>query len=226
MTADRAIRWTAVLAVVAVAGVAGYVSYFHAVEVVTSNGETAARSQGSTRSASTASSSPRAPCCSTPPGTVRMRPRLAWFAARCRHRRHARRERYLRRPDRRVRRTVGRMARARFRRQLRTSDAAGQSIREASEGGSSTTNLVTPPERRRSCRGGIAARHAGRWQSVVHQRPRHKLPPHPQRGDETCAPACSPSPTGTTRKTQNPKEYSREPDHPAAARHLPQLQDR
>jgi len=39
VTGDRAIRWTAVLAVVAVAGVAGYVSYFHAVEVVTSNGE-------------------------------------------------------------------------------------------------------------------------------------------------------------------------------------------
>jgi Protein of unknown function (DUF2637) len=39
VTADRAIRWTAVLAVVAVAGVAGYVSYFHAVEVVASNGE-------------------------------------------------------------------------------------------------------------------------------------------------------------------------------------------
>lgn len=39
MTADRAIRWTAVLAVLAVAGVAGYVSYFHAVEVVQSNGE-------------------------------------------------------------------------------------------------------------------------------------------------------------------------------------------
>lgn len=37
--ADRAIRWAAVLAVVAVAGVAGYVSYFHAVEVVTANGE-------------------------------------------------------------------------------------------------------------------------------------------------------------------------------------------
>jgi hypothetical protein len=39
VTGDRAIRWTAVLAVLAVAGVAGYVSYFHAVEVVTSNGE-------------------------------------------------------------------------------------------------------------------------------------------------------------------------------------------
>jgi hypothetical protein len=39
VTGDRAIRWTAVLAVVAVAGVAGYVSYWHAVEVVASNGE-------------------------------------------------------------------------------------------------------------------------------------------------------------------------------------------
>ena len=39
MTGDRAVRWTAVLAVVAVAGVAAYVSYWHAVEVVTSNGE-------------------------------------------------------------------------------------------------------------------------------------------------------------------------------------------
>ena len=39
MTADRAIRWTAVLAVLAVAGVAGYVSYFHAVEVVSASGE-------------------------------------------------------------------------------------------------------------------------------------------------------------------------------------------
>jgi hypothetical protein len=39
MTGDRAIRWATVLAVVAVAGVAGYVSYWHAVEVVTSNGE-------------------------------------------------------------------------------------------------------------------------------------------------------------------------------------------
>ena len=39
MDADKAIRWTAVLAVVAVAGVAGYVSYWHAVEVVTNNGE-------------------------------------------------------------------------------------------------------------------------------------------------------------------------------------------
>jgi hypothetical protein len=39
VTADRAIRWTAVLAVVAVAGVAGYVSYWHAVEVVARNGE-------------------------------------------------------------------------------------------------------------------------------------------------------------------------------------------
>lgn len=39
MTGDRAIRLTAVLAVVAVAAVAGYVSYFHAVDVVASNGE-------------------------------------------------------------------------------------------------------------------------------------------------------------------------------------------
>ena len=39
MTGDKAIRWTAVAAIVAVAGVAGYVSYWHAVEVVTSNGE-------------------------------------------------------------------------------------------------------------------------------------------------------------------------------------------
>ena len=39
MTGDRAIRLTAVLAVVAVAGVAGYVSYWHAVDVVASNGE-------------------------------------------------------------------------------------------------------------------------------------------------------------------------------------------
>jgi hypothetical protein len=39
MTGDRAVRWTAVAAVVAVAGVAAYVSYWHAVEVVTSNGE-------------------------------------------------------------------------------------------------------------------------------------------------------------------------------------------
>ena len=39
MNADRAIRWTAVLAVVAVAGVAGYVSYWHAVAVVAANGE-------------------------------------------------------------------------------------------------------------------------------------------------------------------------------------------
>ena len=39
MTGDRAIRLTAVAAVVAVAGVAAYVSYWHAVEVVTSNGE-------------------------------------------------------------------------------------------------------------------------------------------------------------------------------------------
>ena len=39
MTADRAIRWAAVLAVVAVAGVAGYVSYIHAVEVVSASGE-------------------------------------------------------------------------------------------------------------------------------------------------------------------------------------------
>ena len=39
MTGDRAIRWTAVLAVVAVAGVAAYVCYWHAVTVVTSNGE-------------------------------------------------------------------------------------------------------------------------------------------------------------------------------------------
>ena len=39
MNGDRAIRWCAVVAVAAVAGVAGYVSYFHAVEVVSVNGE-------------------------------------------------------------------------------------------------------------------------------------------------------------------------------------------
>jgi len=39
MKGDRAIRLVAVLGLVAVAGVAAYVSYFHAVEVVASNGE-------------------------------------------------------------------------------------------------------------------------------------------------------------------------------------------
>jgi hypothetical protein len=39
VTADRAVRWAAVLAVVAVAAVAAYVSYQHAVDVVTRNGE-------------------------------------------------------------------------------------------------------------------------------------------------------------------------------------------
>jgi Protein of unknown function (DUF2637) len=39
VTGDRAIRWTAVAAVLAVAVVAAYVSYWHAVDVVTGNGE-------------------------------------------------------------------------------------------------------------------------------------------------------------------------------------------
>ena len=84
------------LAVVAVAGVAGYVCYWHAVEVVTRHGETAvsghlypvvidgiivAASMVVLDAARHSEDAPR-------PGVV---------AAGCRHRRHARRERYLRR---------------------------------------------------------------------------------------------------------------------------------
>lgn len=39
MTADRLVRWTAVLAVLAVAAVAALISYHHAVEVVTAHGQ-------------------------------------------------------------------------------------------------------------------------------------------------------------------------------------------
>ena len=64
-------------------------------------------------------------------------------------------------------RAVGSVARARFRRVFRAAHDAGQSISEASPGTPVRHGFVAPPERRRSARRGVLARHAGRWQPVV-----------------------------------------------------------
>ena len=173
-----------------------YVSYFHAVEVVTSNGEPAHH---------------RTPVSGRIDGLIiaasavlldaarhgEDAPRSGVVAARFRHRRNARREHHLRCPPRPRRRPVGRMARARFRRLLRTLDCCWP---EHPRGVRRT--MVTPRFRRPSrAPPKLPPRHrcAPRWPLATRGRStrcRHSsVSPAPRRRD--CAAACSLRPTGT-----------------------------
>ena len=187
MTGDRAIRLTAVLAVVAVAAVAGYVSYFHAVDVVASNGEPGiiaklypAAIDGLIIAASMVLLDAARHGEDAPP--------LAWWllgsgiavtlAANVTYGAHAS--------------VAGALWSAWpalafvgcYELLLLLARASARRSGELSE----YTGLVAPPECRRNRRRGIPARHPDSRQSVVRERARYQLPSDPPGGGETTHP--------------------------------------